>query len=251
MRVARRREPPHLALALAGRLVRVSRAVVRAFLPLLLDARQDRAPRRAVAGERVGDQHTRDGGAAVQQFANEIATICAQRFRRPVSQHSVQRLLAAGVPPSTAAWRFPRYRDIADPVERRLAVVRLYLERWTVKSIAAYLATKRDRVYAALRRWFAAGLPGLEDQSRAPKHPVRKVDRKALAAIRRQQANPELGGFRDGAALAQRAIFLSPRTCQRLLALHRDSGVATHPPTEPREPRPHPFAAARRHHLRS
>lgn len=82
----------------------------------------------------------------------------------------------------------------------------------------------RDRVYAALRRWFAEGLPGLEDQSRAPKHPARTVDLKALAAIRRLQANPELGGFRVSAALEQRAIFLSPRTCRRILALHRDLG---------------------------
>lgn len=55
---------------------------------------------------------------------NEIATICELRFRRPVSHHTVQRVLAAGVPPTTAARRFPRYRDIADPVERRLFATR-------------------------------------------------------------------------------------------------------------------------------
>jgi len=180
---------------------------------------------------------------------NAIATICAQRFHRPVSQHTVRRVLAAGVPPTTAARRFPRYRDIADPVERRLAVVRLYLEGWNVTSIAGYLATKRDRVYAALRRWFAEGLPGLEDQSRAPQHPARKVDLKALAAIRRLRANPAPGGFRVSAALEQRDIFLSPRTCRRILALHRDLGAASRPPAAPREPRPHPFAATRRHQI--
>lgn len=166
-----------------------------------------------------------------------------------MSHHTVQRVLAAGVPPATAARRFPRYGDIVDPVERRLAVVRLYLEGWNVTSIAGYLATKRDRVYAALRRWFAEGLPGLEDQSRAPKHPARRVDLKALAAIRRLQANPELGGFRVSAALEQRNIFLSPRTCQRILALHHDLGAASRPSVEPREPRPHPFAATRRHQI--
>ncbi len=180
---------------------------------------------------------------------NEIATICEQRFRRSVSHHTVGRVLAAGVPPVTAARRFSRYRDIADPVERRLAVVRLYLEGWNVKSIAGYLATKRTRVYDALRRWFAEGLPGLEDQSRAPKHPARKVDLKALAAIRRLQANPELGGFRVSAALEQRGIFLSPRTCRRILALHRDLGAVQRTQPEPREPRVHPFAAVRRHQI--
>jgi len=126
-------------------------------------------------------------------------------------------------------------------------VVRLYLEGWNIASIAGYLATKRDRVYAALRRWFAEGLPGLADQSRAPKHPARKVDLQALAAIRRLQANPELGGFRVSAALEQQHIFLSPRTCRRILALHRDLGAARRPSVTPRAPQSHPFAATRRH----
>ena len=181
--------------------------------------------------------------------AHEIATICEQRFHRPVGHHTVQRVLAGATAPTPATRRFPRYRDIADPVERRLAVVRLYLEGWNIASIAGYLATKRDRVYAVLRRWFAEGLPGLEDQSRAPQHPARKVDLKALAAIRRLQANPELGGFRVSAALEQQRIFLSPRTCRRILALHRDLGAARRPEAPPREPRPHPFAATHRHQI--
>jgi transposase InsO family protein len=158
-------------------------------------------------------------------------------------------VLAAGLPPAVTGRRFAPARDIADPVERRLAVVRLYLEGWNITSIAGYLATTRPRVYDVLRRWFAEGLPGLEDHSRAPKYPARKVDLKALAAIRRLQANPELGGFRVSAALEQRNIFLSPRTCRRILALHRDLGLASRPPAAQREPRQHPFAATRRHQI--
>jgi hypothetical protein len=98
---------------------------------------------------------------------NEIATICEQRFHRPVGHHTVQRVLAGGPSAATTPRRFPPYRAIADPVERRLAVVRLYLEGWNITSIAGYLATTRPRVYDVLRRWFAEGLPGMEDQSRA------------------------------------------------------------------------------------
>jgi hypothetical protein len=87
----------------------------------------------------------------------EIATICEHRFHRPVGHHTVQRVLASGLTPTVTSRRFPRYRDIADPVERRLAVVRLYLEGWNIKSIAGYLATPRQRVYEVLRRWFRAG----------------------------------------------------------------------------------------------
>src|SRR5262249_44460107 len=56
----------------------------------------------------------------------------------------------------------------------------------------------------------------------------------------------ELGEFRVHAALAQRGIDLSPRTCGRILALHRELG-APRSTAAPREAQPMPFAAARRH----
>jgi len=174
----------------------------------------------------------------------EIATICRRRFRRSVDHHTVARVLSSGTPR-----RFPRYRDIADPVERRLAVVRSHREGRTVTAIAGYLATKRDRVYQVLRRWAADGLPGLEDQSRAPKHPARKVSLKVLAAIRRLQANPELGGFRVSAALEQQDLYLSPRTCRRILARQRELGAPRSASVAPCEPRSHPFAARGRHQI--
>ncbi|MGH2369449.1 MAG: helix-turn-helix domain-containing protein, partial [Chloroflexota bacterium] len=52
--------------------------------------------------------------------------------------------------------------------------------------------------------------------------------------------------FRVHAALVQLGIDLSPRTCGRILALHRELG-APRPASVPREPRPMPFAAVRRH----
>jgi transposase InsO family protein len=68
-----------------------------------------------------------------------------------------------------------------------------------------------------------------------------------MVTVRRLQANPELGAFRIHAALAQLGIDLSPRTCGRILALHRELG-APHPvAATPHEPRPMPFAALRRH----
>jgi putative transposase len=106
------------------------------------------------------------------------------------------------------------------------------------------LEASRPTVYDTLRRWVAEGLPGLADRSRAPRHHARKVDLKAMAAIRRLQANPELGEFRIHAALAQLGIDLSPRTCGRILALHRELGAPhrSASPT-PHEPRAMPFAA--------
>ncbi len=54
-----------------------------------------------------------------------------------------------------------------------------------------------------------------------PGQPARKVDLAAMAAVRRLQANPELGEFRIHAALEALGIPLSPRTCGRILALNR------------------------------
>lgn len=68
-----------------------------------------------------------------------------------------------------------------------------------------------------------------------------------MAAIRRLQANPELGEFRIHAALAQMGIQLSPRTCGRILALHRALGAPNPTASTPHAPRPMPFAAQRRH----
>ncbi|HEY1335863.1 MAG TPA: helix-turn-helix domain-containing protein [Bryobacteraceae bacterium] len=177
----------------------------------------------------------------------EIAAICVHRFDRPVSHHTVAKVLAAEPLPLHPPRRLPRYRDIPDPVARRKAVVDLYLEGWRVTAIAGYLATTRPRVYETLARWEADGWPGLADRSRAPHHPARKVDLKVMAAIRRLQANPELGEFRIHAALAQQGIQLSPRTCGRILALHRALGAPQPTATLPHVPQPMPFAAQRRH----
>jgi transposase len=179
----------------------------------------------------------------------EIARICQHRFDHPVDHHTVRRVLSSEPLPINPPRRFPPYHAMADPVQRRLAVVRLAREGWGTKAIAGYLGIARSLVYETLERWQHEGWPGLEDRPTGPRQPACKVDLKAMAIIRRLQANPELGEFRVHAALAQQGIDLSPRTCGRILALHRAMGVA------PRlamagtyDPQPMPFAAAYRHH---
>jgi putative transposase len=177
----------------------------------------------------------------------EIARICQYRFDRPVSHHTVQKVLTAEPAPLRPQRRVPCYRDLADPVTRRWAVVTLYLDGWSPKTIAGYLETSRETIYDVLRRWDAEGWPGLVDRPLGPRHPARKVDLKAMAAIRRLQANPELGQFRIQAALEQLGIHLSPSTCGRILALHRDLGAPKPIAAPPHEVKLMPFAAQRRH----
>jgi putative transposase len=179
----------------------------------------------------------------------ELAAICRVRFEDCRVEHrTVQRILAEGLSPPRTTRRFPPYRQMADPVQRRFAIVRLFFEGWNIKSIAGYLETTRTRVYETLQRWVAEGMDGLADQSRAPKARAHKADLRAMAAVRRLQANPELGEFRVHAALKQLGIELSPRTCGRILARHRALYDLAGPAAgAPHDPKAMPFAASRRH----
>lgn len=177
----------------------------------------------------------------------EIAQICFIASGRRPSPHTIQHVLATGPAPRQASRRYPRYSDILDPAERRLAVVRLHAEGWGVTCIAAYLHTSRQTVHATLRRWVEEGVAGLDDKSSAPKQPARKTDLRAMNAVRKLQQNPELGEFRVHAALLQLGIKLSPRTCGRILALNRSLYGFDKPKRAVHEPKAMPFEASHRH----
>ncbi|MDQ6831813.1 MAG: helix-turn-helix domain-containing protein [Chloroflexota bacterium] len=177
---------------------------------------------------------------------HEIARICQIRFDRRPSSHTIQRIIAETPPPLRATRRFSAYHEIADPAERRLAVIRLHSEGWAVKSIAMYLDTGRETVYRTLRRWVAEGVAGLEDKSHA-RTGVRKVDLKAIVTVKELQENPRLGEFRVHARLRQLGIFLSPRTCGRILAHNRAVYGLSGAVRRPHEPKPFPFTAQHRH----
>jgi hypothetical protein len=176
---------------------------------------------------------------------HEIATICFVRFGRRPSPHTVQRVLAAGPPPSRTERRYPPYHAMHGPEARRFAVVQLHSEGWNVKTIAAYLETTRPTVHAILKRWVAEHV--LTEKSRARPDEVRKVDLAAMQAVRKLQENPELGEFRVYAALKQMGVDLSPRTCGRILALNRKLYGLPKPDQILKEKKEHPFKAARRH----
>ena len=159
---------------------------------------------------------------------HEIAEICRRRDDCRVSHMTVQRLLAEEPLPTLPKRRYPPYAQIAEPRQRRLAIVHLYFDGWNIKSIAGYLETNRPRVYETLHRFFTEGFAGMPDKSHVPHDPVRKADFRALAAVRRLQANADLGEFRIHAALRQMGIDLSPRTCGRIIAIPH-AGIVAHP----------------------
>jgi putative transposase len=178
---------------------------------------------------------------------HELTTICWARYGHRPSPHTVKRILAENPPPPRTHRRFPPYHAIADPTQRRLAIVRLHVEGWNATSIAAYLETSRQTVHATLKRWAEEEFAGMPNKSRAPHRPATKVTLRAMATVKELQENPLLGEFRIHAALKRLGIFLSPRTCGRILALNRKLYGLSKPEPVPREPKPMPFKAARRH----
>jgi putative transposase len=237
-------------------------------------ARQTRTPertlyRRAARFERVGmaslfetpvrsrDHRTlpRELREAIRQLAAEepalrpyeIAAICGVVHGRRPSPHTVKRVLAETPPTPVRTRRFPPYHQIADPVERRLAIVRLHSEGWIVSRIASYLDVDRTTVYRTLRRWIDEGVWGLDDKRPGARRGSRKVDLATMRLVRELQENPGLGEFRIHAALKRLGIELSPRTCGRILAINRRLYGLSTPAKREHEPKPMPFQASRRH----
>ncbi|MDP9224006.1 MAG: helix-turn-helix domain-containing protein [Actinomycetota bacterium] len=179
---------------------------------------------------------------------NELATICFVRFGRRPSFHTVEKILADGPIPPVPARRFPPSTDVADPIQRRLAMIHLHAEGWNIQSIAAYLQTSRPTVYATLQRWAQDQFADLGDHSHTRKRVALKTNLKAIKEVRHLQENPELGEFRVRAALKQQlGIDLSARTCGRILALNRKLYGLSKPIARPRDPQAMPFKATRRH----
>jgi len=80
----------------------------------------------------------------------EIVEVCYVRYGRKPSHHSVKHITTSGLPPSLQARRYHPWHLIPDPAERRLAVIRLHSEGWSITSIAQYMQTSRHTIYDTL-----------------------------------------------------------------------------------------------------
>jgi len=178
----------------------------------------------------------------------ELVTIIDVRFGRRVGHHTVARVLAAEPLTPPPQRRFPPYHQLAPGTERRLAVVRLHVDGWSVQSIAGYLETTRRTVYQVLKRWLAEDFAGLPDKPHTRQRRTLKVDLATLDLARELQENPLLGEFRLHSKLKQTfGIELSPRTCGRILAHNRAVYGLPGPEKLPKTAKKMPFAPRYRH----
>src|SRR5215207_4743628 len=122
--------------------------------------------------------------------ARELTRICWARCGHRPSPHTVKRVLAESPPPPRTHRRFRPYHAEPDPIQRRLAIVRLHVEGWNATSIAAYLETSRQTVHATLKRWAEEEFAGMPDKSRAPHRRGTKVTLRAMSTVKELQENP-------------------------------------------------------------
>jgi uncharacterized protein YneF (UPF0154 family) len=176
----------------------------------------------------------------------EIAEVCYIRYGRKPSHNSVKQVIATSPPPSLRARRYQPWHLIPDPAERKLAVIQLHSEGWSITSIAEYMQTSRPTIYATLQRWTEEGVAGLEEKSRARKGP-RKVTLKVQNEIRKLQENPLLGEYRVHTALLRMGIEVSPAICGRIMAANRQLYGLEKPKRQPRAKLEMPFRASHRH----
>ncbi len=176
----------------------------------------------------------------------EIAEVCYIRYGRRPDHKSVKHIATATLARSLQARRNPPWHQIPDPAERKLAVIRLHSEGWSITSIAAYMQTTRPTIYATLQRWAEEGVAGLEEKSRARKQP-RKATLQVRNEIRKLQQNPLLGEWRMHSALLRLGIEVSPATCGRIMAANRQLYGLDWPKRQPRDKLEMPFRASRRH----
>ncbi len=88
----------------------------------------------------------------------EIAEVCYIWYGRKPDHKNVKRIATSGLPPSLQARRYQPWHQIPDRAERKLAVIRLHSEGWSITSIAEYMQTSRPTIYATLQGWAEEGV---------------------------------------------------------------------------------------------
>ncbi len=176
----------------------------------------------------------------------EIAEVCYIQYGRRPDHKNVKRIATSGPLPSLKVRRYQPWHQIPDPAERKLAVIRLHSEGWSITSIAAYMQTTRPTIYDTLRRWAEEGVAGLDAKPKINKG-VRKVTLRVRNEIRKLQENPLLGEYRVHTALLRMGIEVSPATCGRIMAANRQVYSLEKPKRQEHAKLEMPFKAMRRH----
>ena len=154
----------------------------------------------------------------------EIAEICFIRYGRKPSHHSVKHIATSGPGPGRNTRRYQPWHEITDPAERKLAVIRLHSEGWSVTSIAEYLHLCR---HFSCLRYSLLSPDCLEDTEKVL---TKNATNLLICIATLFQTNGDIGNVCEAAnslgidpgwswvvALIVAEVFVIPRDAQRVL----------------------------------
>ena len=179
----------------------------------------------------------------------ELARIIHCQCHYQIDDKTVKKLWQQSPVPVQRALPFEGYHSPTHRYDARLQVITLYYQGWNKSSISGFLQVSRPTVALWIRRFEAEHLAGLEDKSRAPKSPARKVWLPLMIEVYPlQKRHPDAGEFRIWSLLANDTI--SVRTVGRVMALNKqvydDIPHVAHPQAK-KPPGPHPYKASQPH----
>jgi Helix-turn-helix domain/Integrase core domain len=184
-------------------------------------------------------------GFGYRELARIIHYTCNERL----DDKTIKKLWQQSPVPVQGELPWGTYHSQADRAHARRQVIQLYAQGWSKGSISAFLQVSRPTVALWIRRFEAEHWAGLEDKSRAPTSPARKVWLPLMIAVYHlQKRHPDAGRFRIWSLLDRDDI--SVRTVGRVMALNKQvyddiPHVARQRLKKP--PQLHPYKATRPH----
>jgi transposase InsO family protein len=181
--------------------------------------------------------------------ARELARLVFYKLGERIGHKTAQRLWQQSPVVTQEALPLGDYHTQPDRYQARLQVIKLYAQGWEKISISRFLHVSRPTIDAWIKRFATEHFAGLQDKSRAPHAPARKVWLPLMIEVYHlQKRHPDAGKFRMWSLLAHPDI--SVRTVARIMALNKDvyddiPHVRKRGPKLP--PQPHPYKASRPH----
>jgi transposase len=179
----------------------------------------------------------------------ELARIVFCKFGRRMGDNTVKKLWQESPGHTPQPLERVDYHTHPERSHARLHVVKRYDQGWDKVSMSRVLKVSRPTVDAWIARFEPEHVAGLQDKTRGPKEPPRKVWLPRMVQVSHvQKAHPDAGECRIWSLLAPSDI--SVRTVGRIMALNKlvDADIP-HVPKKGGKKAPglHPYKARYRH----
>ncbi len=205
--------------------------------------------RRGRVPEAVVDELKRLKGLYDGFQYRELCRILFYKLGYHVSDKTVRKLWRELPPNSPQQLPLLDYHSYPERTQARQQVIELYFQGWNKLSISRFLRVSRPTINQWIERFERDNLASLEDRSRAPKAPVRKVWLPLMLEVYHlQKRHPDAGRFRIWSVLGNTEI--SVPTIGRVMALNKrvyDDIPHARRHTAAKDPQPHPYKASVAH----